>query len=300
MIFLLAGAVASQAFAPVSSLRPKPREVTVRVATRTPPVLVYYRSKIRPKPRDLTKAFATGSSALAVERELVRQAEDTVASTVPVYRSPRPVWRPLGLARAQIRREDIPKTKKRLRVASTAVRTPTQFGAICGDRRLKGERVASISGKLAGCGVENPVRITSVDGVTLSQQSVMDCATAKTLSSWVSKHLKPTLRRRGGGVKTIQVAAHYSCRTRNSKPGAKISEHGKGHAIDIAAFHLKDGSKITVLEGWNNRRDKRVLEKLHASACGPFGTVLGPRADRHHKDHFHFDTARYRSGAYCR
>jgi len=28
--------------------------------------------------------------------------------------------------------------------------------------------------------------------------------------------------------------------------------------------------------------------------------VLGPEAARYHQDHFHFDTARYRSGSYCR
>jgi len=39
---------------------------------------------------------------------------------------------------------------------------------------------------------------------------------------------------------------------------------------------------------------------MHRAACGPFGTVLGPNADRFHQDHFHFDTARHRSGPYCR
>jgi hypothetical protein len=39
---------------------------------------------------------------------------------------------------------------------------------------------------------------------------------------------------------------------------------------------------------------------MHKAACGPFGTVLGPNSNRFHQDHFHFDTARYRSGSYCR
>jgi hypothetical protein len=42
------------------------------------------------------------------------------------------------------------------------------------------------------------------------------------------------------------------------------------------------------------------MRRMHRGACGPFGTVLGPEADRYHQDHFHFDTARYRSGSYCR
>ncbi len=112
--------------------------------------------------------------------------------------------------------------------------------------------------------------------------------------------MRPAVKRRGGGVVSIRVAAHYACRTRNSQPGAKISEHGRGRAIDIAAFTLRNGSTISVLDGWGKRRDGKVLRRMHKAACGPFGTVLGPDANRFHRDHFHFDTARYRSGSYCK
>jgi len=45
---------------------------------------------------------------------------------------------------------------------------------------------------------------------------------------------------------------------------------------------------------------ERILREMHSTACGPFGTVLGPEANRFHRENFHFDTARYRSGRYCR
>jgi len=128
----------------------------------------------------------------------------------------------------------------------------------------------------------------------------MDCTTAKTLKSWVDGGMKPAVGRRGGGVSQIRVVAHYACRNRNNQAGGKLSEHAKGRAIDIAGFTLRDGTKISVLEGWNTQRDGAVLRQMHAKACGPFGTVLGPNANRFHRDHFHFDTARYRSGSYCR
>lgn len=105
---------------------------------------------------------------------------------------------------------------------------------------------------------------------------------------------------RGGGVAELRVAAHYICRPINNRPGASISEHGKGRAIDIAAIALRDGSTITVLEGWDDRSDGPVLKAVHAGACGPFATVLGPEADRAHRTHFHFDTARGRRQPYCR
>ncbi|MEM9578462.1 MAG: extensin family protein [Pseudomonadota bacterium] len=173
-------------------------------------------------------------------------------------------------------------------------------GAVCGDLDIQGEVIGRVQGTKRGCGVENAVRVKSVSGVGLSLNSVLDCGTAKALKTWVEDTAKPALRRQGGGLKRLRVAAHYACRTRNNQPGGRISEHGKGRAIDISAFRLRDGSLITVQNGWNGANTSQIMRRLHRGACGPFGTVLGPSADRFHRDHFHFDTARYRSGPYCR
>ena len=43
----------------------------------------------------------------------------------------------------------------------------------------------------------------------------------------------------------------------------------------------------------------RFLRRLHKGACGTFGTVLGPEANEAHRDHFHFDLAHRRNGAFC-
>lgn len=173
-------------------------------------------------------------------------------------------------------------------------------GKVCGDRGLQGEAIGRVKGRINGCGVEDAVRLTSVGGVALTQPSVMDCGTAKALKTWVEKGLKPAVGQRGGGVAKIKVAAHYACRTRNNQMGKRISEHGKGRAIDISAFTLRNGSEISVLNDWGKGRNGKMLRQMHSRACGPFGTVLGPNADRFHRDHFHFDTARYRSGSYCK
>lgn len=212
-----------------------------------------------------------------------------LATRAPGLRiSLRPTVRPRGL-RSGTRPQSQPTP-----VAVTA------RGSVCGIRGIKGEKLARIRGTLAGCGVKKPVRITSVNGVALSQGAIMDCTTAKALNSWVKDGVKPTIGRLGGGVASLQVAAHYSCRTRNSQPGAKISEHGKGHAIDISAINLNSGASISVLTGWKDRAQGKLLKRMHRVACGPFGTVLGPNSDRFHRDHFHLDTARYRGGSYCR
>lgn len=173
-------------------------------------------------------------------------------------------------------------------------------GAVCGDPSIQGEVIGIVPGRISGCGIENAVSIASVSGVSLSTKSKMDCGTARALKSWVDNSAKPALSRKGGGLREIKVAAHYACRRRNNAKTGKISEHGKGRAIDISAFRLKDGSEISVLKGWNAAGSRKAMRKMHKDACGPFGAVLGPKANRFHLDHFHFDTAQYRSGSYCR
>lgn len=173
-------------------------------------------------------------------------------------------------------------------------------GGICNDPSIQGEAIAPIKGRIRGCGVQEAVRVRAVSGVTLTQPATIDCPTARALRTWVDKGARPAVGNQGGGIKSLRVVAHYACRTRNNQKGARISEHGKGRAVDIAAVNLQDGTQISVLRDWGKGRKGTALKKMHRAACGPFGTVLGPNSDRFHRDHFHFDTARYRSGAYCR
>jgi hypothetical protein len=94
--------------------------------------------------------------------------------------------------------------------------------------------------------------------------------------------------------------ASYACRGRNNNPSARLSEHSFGNAVDIGAVTLADGRQISVLRDWGRSGDGAKLRAMHASACGIFGTVLGPNSNAAHRDHFHFDIARYRSSSYCR
>ena len=171
--------------------------------------------------------------------------------------------------------------------------TRSKKGSVCGDPSIKGELLAPITARTKGCGVAEPVRITSVAGVRLSEAAIMDCTTAKALNTWVQKGLQPAFPKTR--VVELQVAAHYICRPRNNVKGAKISEHGKGKAIDIAAIELADGRVLSVSDDWG-----KTLRRVYKAACGIFSTTLGPGSDGYHEDHMHFDTARYRSGGYCR
>ncbi|WP_245781249.1 extensin family protein [Celeribacter neptunius] len=209
------------------------------------------------------------------------------------FASPVPVPRPAGLSRQT-------SGPAYSQPAVAPVNASARAAALCGVRDIRGQKLGRIPGQIAGCGVTEPVQVTELAGVRLSRPAVVDCTTAKTLRNWVEKDAKPVIGRLGGGLAELQVAASYACRPRNNQPGAKISEHGKGHAVDIAALRLRNGMVLSVQSGWNDPVQGKLLRRLHSSACGPFGTVLGPESDRFHKDHFHFDTARYRSGSYCR
>ncbi|WP_420584331.1 extensin family protein [Ruegeria sp.] len=197
--------------------------------------------------------------------------------------SPRPRVRPCKFDQIEIGRE-------RMRTR----------GAVCGDWTIIGETRKPLKGKYPGCGIAEPVSVRMVSDVFLSQLALMDCETAITLKTWLENTAKPAFADQGGGLKGLRLAGHYACKTQNNQPRARISEHARGRALDISSFILMDGTVITVLDGWVNEDSNEVMRELHAGACGLFGTVLGPEADRFHKGHFHFDTARRSSGSVCR
>lgn len=174
------------------------------------------------------------------------------------------------------------------------------YPMVCKNPALRGEVVGEVPGGITGCGIANAVRLHEVNGVQLSSGAVVDCPTARAFGTWVERGMMPAVGNQGGGVQSIRVAASYACRTRNHQAGARISEHGRGKAIDVSGYNLRDGTEVTVLRDWGAGRTGRALKQMHRVACGTFGTVLGPESDRFHQDHFHFDTARHRGGPYCR
>ena len=154
-----------------------------------------------------------------------------------------------------------------------------------------------------GCEIPNAWRVQSLGSVSFSNVATMNCGLADPLNDWLENHVQRAARKNfGEDVVSIDVAASFACRARNHKNGAKMSEHGFGNAIDIAGFTLESGRKVTVLDGWRGGRDeRRFLASVHEAACGQFRTVLGPEADRHHRDHFHLDLQNRRNGSsYCR
>jgi hypothetical protein len=116
------------------------------------------------------------------ERPLEAQLHLVAVASIGTSSSLRPTLRPNGIVTQAMARKN-----KRLK------------GAVCGDPDIQGEVVGRVPGKLNGCGVENAVRVRSVAGITLSQQSVMDCGTANALKNGSTKGPNLLLAARAAG-----------------------------------------------------------------------------------------------------
>ena len=172
--------------------------------------------------------------------------------------------------------------------------------SICGSSQLKGKRIPRVrSSSNPSCGFGDAVEVYSVAGVAVIGSPQMRCDTAKAFETWTRKSAIPAVRQATGErLTSMTVWVGYACRSRSS--GRKLSEHAKGNAIDISAFTTNRGS-FTVAKNWRKGAYGRAMLKMKSGACGPFGVVLHPDNDRHHWNHFHFDTSN-RSGRYiyCR
>ena len=290
---------AAVAEAPATSIRPMPRSVGMAAAPAPA------------KPADLAAAPAptTAPTPATVPRPkrrpdlpALRESAAALPAAAKSAASVRPKHRPDGLAprlaSAQVMPEPAltPSPTLAPNLAPSPAKKkekPSKKGSVCGDPAIKGEALAPIKGKVTGCGLDAPVRVTSVSGIRLSQPATISCDTAAAFKTWIEKGLRPAMGR--AEVVEIRIAASYICRPRNNKKGAKISEHGRGKALDVAGFVFADGTQWSVAKNYNKQ-----IRKAHKAACGIFGTTLGPGSDGYHEDHLHFDIARYRSGSYCK
>lgn len=147
------------------------------------------------------------------------------------------------------------------------------------------------------CGAARPFEMSGAMGgrVALKPAALLRCPMIPQVERWVASTVAPAARYHlGADLAEMTVAASYGCRPINHQSGGRLSEHGYANALDISAFRLTDGRKITVKGGWyGDNRERAFLREVHRGACREFTTVLGPEADRHHADHFHMDLARH-------
>ena len=147
------------------------------------------------------------------------------------------------------------------------------------------------------CGASRPFEMAAANGgrVAFKPAALLRCPMVPQVERWVTTFVEPAARRHlGASLAELTVAASYACRPMNHQSGGRLSEHGHANALDVSAFTLSDGRKVTVLAGWwgADERERAFLRAVHQGGCETFSTVLGPQYDAHHRDHFHLDLAR--------
>lgn len=147
------------------------------------------------------------------------------------------------------------------------------------------------------CGYVDGVRFTgepSGSAIAYTPRDItISCPVAAALAVWESEVVQPAaFAGFGQRVATIEHLGGYSCRRMYGASGGRWSEHATADAVDIAAFVLADGTRISVVGDWTGSgREAQFLRQVRDGACDLFATVLSPDYNAAHADHFHLDQA---------
>lgn len=131
----------------------------------------------------------------------------------------------------------------------------------------------------------------------------MTCSVAAGLVLWLEQDVQAIAERElGSRVQRVEQLGTYSCRRMYGAGSGRWSEHATGNAIDISAFVLENGERISLLGDWQgDDAEARFLRAARDAACDSFATVLSPDYNAAHADHFHFDqTGRTANWSVCR
>lgn len=154
----------------------------------------------------------------------------------------------------------------------------------------------------AGCSTVNAVSLSALQGdaaqFSLANIGPVTCPTADLMIGWARFGVDRAARQiLGSPLQRIETMGSYSCR--NVAGTSRRSAHSTAEAIDVSAFILADGRRISVLDDWQggSKAEREFLEVVHRSACKRFGTVLGPDYNAAHRDHLHLEKG---DGSFCR
>ncbi len=171
--------------------------------------------------------------------------------------------------------------------------------------KSKSVRFAGLPSKSfdGGCRMIDTIKLMDF-GTQTTNLGAMTCLLASSFTDWARYAVVPAAKQYlGSEVVKIETMGTFNCRAVNGSRSGKLSEHAFANAVDVSAFLLRDGRRVSVLNGWRGSSEERAfLRRLHQSACKRFGTVLGPEYNAAHANHFHFDMARSNTNGtpYCR
>lgn len=156
--------------------------------------------------------------------------------------------------------------------------------------------ILSIKGP-GGCGGEDLVRLEAIvlsptQRVTLKPAAILRCTMAAAVADWVRTDMAPLAAGLGTTISELDNFDSFDCRGRNRVKNAKLSEHGLANALDLRGMKFANGNTLSLTDRTASRETR---EKVLASACARFTTVLGPGSDWYHEDHIHLDLAQRRN-----
>lgn len=149
-----------------------------------------------------------------------------------------------------------------------------------------------------GCKTIDTIKLLDF-GTPTTNLGAMTCPLAKNFAAWARYAVLPAARvYLGAEVVKIETMGSYSCRNIYGGRSGRLSQHAFANAVDVSAFILADGRRISLEKDWSgSAKERAFLHALHTSACRRFGTVLGPDYNAAHYNHFHFDMS---GNGYCR
>ena len=142
-----------------------------------------------------------------------------------------------------------------------------------------------------GCQVIGAVQLLDI-GVPVTGIKAMRCGLAETFIGWTRNAVAPAAwQLLGSQLVRIETMGTYACRNTVGTAVERLSGHALANAVDVSAFILADGRRISVRDGWrsDDTNVQRFWKAIHASACKRFGTVLSPDYNAAHQDHLHLE-----------
>lgn len=124
--------------------------------------------------------------------------------------------------------------------------------------------------------------------VAVTPPPTLRCGMAEAVAEWIRDDVAPVAAGLGAPLAAIGGYDAYECRPRNNVPGAPLSEHGTGNALDVGSVKLRNGGTFRLTDPLVARPFR---EQMRVLACARFSTVLGPGSDSYHNDHIHLDMA---------
>ncbi|HFK5651734.1 extensin family protein [Enterobacter cloacae] len=149
-------------------------------------------------------------------------------------------------------------------------------------------RTQPVADSAGACPLHNVVRVRDFGPVSLNSSFLASCPLALSSALFVSQQARPLTKTWTGSELTrIEHLGSYACRNIYHRPDARRSEHASAEALDISAFQLANGERVTILRGWRSTKTQPWLQALLTASCGYYGNGLGPDYNAAHSNHFH-------------